>query len=519
MSRQTSPSIVAIERFIQATRDSGYKSTPSALAELVDNSLQASACAIAITITPCDAPGSTFNVDILDDGEGMDATALAEALRFGGSARFNDRRGLGRYGMGLPNSSLSQARRVEVYTWREDDDSPLMSYLDVDEVAAGALTHIPTPARVGWPEVIAAADARASSGTLIRWTRCDRLDNRRLSTLERKLHDALGQTFRYFITEGVALTINGHQVRPVDPMFLMEEASLSGAEVFGAPLEFEVRAPDSDEVGLVTVTFAVLPVFAWHTMSNQEKRARGIVKGAGVAIVRGMREVDYGWFFMGSKRRENYDDWWRCEVRFDPVLDEAFGITHTKQQIRPTEYVRELLTPEMELIGRALNSRVRDAHAHIKARARFAASERRAASLEARLPPPIASSGEADVALLARLGEAHPDLADGALELSRITYRLVEDEHAQSAPEAIFSSVWHDRRLLLALNPQHPFYKQLYGPLADADAEESQALRSKLELILMASARAELSMSDEERATIQRHRALWGQLLATFFNG
>ncbi|MGI8447952.1 MAG: hypothetical protein ACR2MP_12395 [Streptosporangiaceae bacterium] len=40
-----------------------------------------------------------------------------------------------------------------------------------------------------------------------------------------------------------------------------------------------------------------------------------------VSVVRSGREIDQGWFFMGTKRRENHDDWWRCEVRFDPVLD------------------------------------------------------------------------------------------------------------------------------------------------------------------------------------------------------
>jgi hypothetical protein len=34
-------SIVAVERFIHATRDSGYRGTLSAVAEFVDNSLQA----------------------------------------------------------------------------------------------------------------------------------------------------------------------------------------------------------------------------------------------------------------------------------------------------------------------------------------------------------------------------------------------------------------------------------------------------------------------------------------------
>ncbi len=69
---------------------------------------------------------------------------------------------------------------------------------------------------------------------------------------------------------------------------------------------------------------------------------------------------------MGSKRRENYDDWWRCEIRFDAVLDEAFGITHTKQQIRPKEYLLEALQPYVEIMAKALNGRVRQVHTDIK---------------------------------------------------------------------------------------------------------------------------------------------------------
>ena len=44
-------SIVAVDRFILATRDSGYKGTSSAIAELVDNSLQAHATEISISLT------------------------------------------------------------------------------------------------------------------------------------------------------------------------------------------------------------------------------------------------------------------------------------------------------------------------------------------------------------------------------------------------------------------------------------------------------------------------------------
>src|ERR1700686_5000238 len=99
-------SIIALDRFIQATRDSGYKGTESAIAELVDNSLQAGASRASIDVTVAeDAPEYPMRVSVLDDGGGMDRATRRQALRFGGSSRFNSREGLGRYGMGLPNSS------------------------------------------------------------------------------------------------------------------------------------------------------------------------------------------------------------------------------------------------------------------------------------------------------------------------------------------------------------------------------------------------------------------------------
>ena len=64
--------------------------------------------------------------------------------------RFNDRSGLGRYGMGLPNSSLSQARRVTVYTWQSGSPA-YKSYLDVDEIASGTMTKVPAPRKAKLP--------------------------------------------------------------------------------------------------------------------------------------------------------------------------------------------------------------------------------------------------------------------------------------------------------------------------------------------------------------------------------
>src|SRR5438128_6310069 len=79
-------SIIALDKFIQATRDSGYKGTASAISELVDNSIQARATVISIFVvaTPGDED-KAIQVSVLDNGCGMDPFTLLQALRFGGS--------------------------------------------------------------------------------------------------------------------------------------------------------------------------------------------------------------------------------------------------------------------------------------------------------------------------------------------------------------------------------------------------------------------------------------------------
>jgi hypothetical protein len=368
MNATDAPSIVALDRFIQSTRDSGYKSTASAIAELVDNSIQAGATDVQILIMKDAANSFPLKVAVTDNGSGMDESTLVEALRFGGTTRFNSRRGLGRFGMGLPNASMSQSKRVDVFTWRSPVQS-IWSYLDVEEVASGQITAIPEP-EPNSPPAWADAHITGPSGTVVVWNECDRLDHKRLSTLEAKLHDVLGRMFRYFIWSGeVDLTINGNSVTPIDPLFLNKDAIHQGAVVFQEPWIVEFRSNPTDPrspIGKVEVEFVELPVARWHDLPNNEKRAMGISNGAGVSVVRGRREVDFGWFFLGNKRKENYDDWWRCEVRFEPELDELFGITHTKQQIRPTQDLKEVLTPYMEEIAKSLSQRARHAHQHVK---------------------------------------------------------------------------------------------------------------------------------------------------------
>jgi hypothetical protein len=512
--RQLDSSLIDLERFIQATRDSGYKGTGSAIAELVDNALEAGAKEVRIDIVS-DSISSNLKIEVLDDGSGMDPVTLQQALRFGGSTRFNNRQGLGRYGMGLPNSSVSQARRVEVTTWQEPSCA-YMSYLDVDEVASGGLTSIPKPRKLALPS--RAIQRNFLSGTIVTWTRCDRLDFKRISTLAERLDVYLGRVFRHFIWSGVHIVINDRTVRPLDPLFVSKQSRQSGATMFGSPLEFEVRIPlpedrGEESSGRVTVSFSLLPVGQWHSLSNDEKRERGIAKGAGMSIVRAGREVDYGWWFFGDKRKENYDDWWRCELRFDPSLDEAFGITHTKQQIRPIHDLLQALVPDIEATAKVLNRKVREAHEQLKFVSGARAAESLANSKE-RLLPALTTKNPTPQRDMKRLAKKYPHLlrSDSKGGHSHPKYSLVAESFRDGR---FFHTYLTSGQIVVALNVEHTFYRRVYLPLAESLDPTQLRFKQQLDLIILAAARSELSYN---RRKPEPFVLGWSNVLGTFLS-
>src|SRR5713101_3826321 len=238
--------IVADQQFIQATRDTGYRGLANAVAELIDNAIQAHATEIRVFVRESIAENGRSGgerdiaIAVLDNGEGMDRDTLWTALQFGGTGRFGDRSGLGRFGMGLPNSSVSQSRRVEVYSWRQGD-GVLFSYLDVDEVAGRVLCEVPAPSSRHLPCWAESLAARA--GTLVLWNRCDRLDFRKANTIAQKLRQPIGRMYRHLIWGGTAIWINDDGVVPVDPLFCHPETEEGGAVPFGSPLTYEINVP------------------------------------------------------------------------------------------------------------------------------------------------------------------------------------------------------------------------------------------------------------------------------------
>lgn len=202
--------IVNLRQFIEATRDAGYKSITSALAELIDNSFDAKATIVKIEVSKTE--NGEITVITSDNGIGMNPSLLQVALQFGGSTRFNSRANIGRFGMGLPNSSMSQARRLEVITWKKPS-SVWRSYLDVDEIASGKLQTVPVPQRTN-PKF-----AKTESGTIVVWTKCDRIEFKNEKSFLVKIRKSLGRLFRKHIWEGKEIIVCGEKVLPIDPLF------------------------------------------------------------------------------------------------------------------------------------------------------------------------------------------------------------------------------------------------------------------------------------------------------------
>ena len=163
--------IIPLRLAIKAMRDSGYKNTAYAVAELIDNAVQAKATVIEVLclerreLVRERERTRLHSLAVLDNGSGMDSTTLRAALQFGNGTRLDDRTGIGRFGMGLPNASISQASRVDVWTWQNGPGNALWTYIDLEEIDSGAMTAVPTPEHrtipSQWSRMSHAVDARS----------------------------------------------------------------------------------------------------------------------------------------------------------------------------------------------------------------------------------------------------------------------------------------------------------------------------------------------------------------------
>jgi hypothetical protein len=212
---------------IESMRSLGY-SFDTAIADLIDNSVSAKAKNIDILLDPSDDP----QLIIFDDGLGMDASTLEEALRFGsrGPSAVRNEHDLGRFGLGLKSASLSQCRRLIVAS-KTNGHVCCFSW-DLDEVQRTNDWSVLEYS----PEEIAQLPSidlfnNVESGTYVLLQNFDRISasshdvKKTLDSLLEAAEDHLSLVFHRIISEdGVSILVNGRAITPKDP-FLEDHKS------------------------------------------------------------------------------------------------------------------------------------------------------------------------------------------------------------------------------------------------------------------------------------------------------
>src|SRR5690242_5903422 len=107
---------------IQSQRRSGYRNTAAAAREMVDNAIEAGATRIDVIferpaqLGPHERKDSVRGVAFIDNGSGMLPEMARYALSWGAGTHFDEPGTIGKFGFGLPNASINQTTRVEVYS-------------------------------------------------------------------------------------------------------------------------------------------------------------------------------------------------------------------------------------------------------------------------------------------------------------------------------------------------------------------------------------------------------------------
>ena len=272
---------------------------------------------------------------VADDGVGLTKERLEEATNLFSSdpeVRRSEE-DLGKFGQGLKTASFAFAKRLSVYT--RTSKTLLQAHLDLDVWSRHNEYRIfrgnDIELEFQDTEIIQKVNSLIPDGhgTVIVWTKCDRLpfvdasDRERqigLLTLAKAVDQTLGLIFHRFIESGrIEITVNGNSVRPWSP------TTLGTKEL--EPSEEQEYVVQSSNPNLKTY------IFAKPDESSKELQEvsgfKGLVAHQGIYLYRKNRLIQFGnWF--GLAKVEDKHSLARATLDVDEQMDELFHLNVAK---------------------------------------------------------------------------------------------------------------------------------------------------------------------------------------------
>ncbi|MFN1835261.1 ATP-binding protein [Balneola sp. MJW-20] len=375
-------------------RSSGYKNTSYAIAELIDNSFDAEADTVKVIFI--DSYGSNNRkyikeIIVADDGTGMSRDVLQLCLQFGNTQNTDmdeilSKKIVGKFGFGLPNASLSQCKRVKVYS-KQKGKSLFSSYLDLNELGEKESVEIPPAKEDSLPDYYKelSIDVEDNSGTVVSWSDLDRTSKARVRSLFREGKPIYGRIYKYLLSQGKKVQLehwhydksnNKYQkkkielIEPNDPLFLMEDTYIKNAlkkdveknadysPYFQKFLKNGKSLPTNTKLEDYSYTYP----FEWKGKRYEFEIITSIAKGdiqkpgirnpgnqtdtgkeygkkmddGNISFVRSDREIAAGHFGFYKPTEPNLR-WISIEIKFNPDADDLMGVHNNKQSLEFTK--------------------------------------------------------------------------------------------------------------------------------------------------------------------------------------
>jgi hypothetical protein len=336
---------------MQSVRGVGYD-TPTAIADLIDNSIAAEAATVWLTFNWL---GGDSTVTVLDDGRGMNAEQLEQAMKLGSTNPLAERstNDLGRFGLGLKTASLSQCRRVIVASKVTGGEINVRVW-DLAVVEETNDWLVEDDARDSERPLLEPL-ARLASGTAVIWCDLDRVvnlapdeDKSRLffQRTAQAVEGHVAMTFHRYL-EGprpsLRIHINGDsdefRIRPWDPFCSWHEATQQLPE-----------ARRGTKYGVVVMQGVVLPHKDRFDTDEYDRAGgpAGWVSQQGFYVYRNRRLLLPGsWLGLGEPKRWTKDEQHKlARIRIDlpNTADSAWCTDITKSKTQPPLELRDWLS-------------------------------------------------------------------------------------------------------------------------------------------------------------------------------
>lgn len=333
---------------IEAMRDIGY-SLESAIADIVDNSITARARAVDVRFGWHDERPW---IGIIDDGEGMPASVLREAMRPGTRNPLETRSkdDLGRFGLGLKTASFSQCRRLTVLTRHNGSESA--ARWDLDYVAKTDKWTLQRPTTSELARMPCFGEL-GSQGTLVLWEHIDRIE---FDGRDERGHQQLNEQMAV-VREHIARVF--HRFIGGEPGYAKLAMRLNRAEV-PAFDPFNEKSPSTQvlqeervvtKTGDVHMQAYVLPHHSKVSQSDYQRLAgtEGYLRNQGFYVYRNRRLIVWGtWFRLAPQ--EELTKLARVKVDIPNTQDHLWAIDVRKSRARPPAAVRSRMKQIVERI-------------------------------------------------------------------------------------------------------------------------------------------------------------------------